>query len=319
MRKLITGIHHVTAVSGDAQENIDFYTGILGLRLVKKTVNFDDPTAYHFYFGDETGNAGTIMTTFPYGKDLRQGRHGKGKINTTAFSLPWDSIDYWLERLEKYKIAFKHPQQRFEHEAFIYLEDYDGLGIDLVFTKKETGPGYSFNTNIPAEHSIRRVHHVEMWVEGFEKTGALLTMVLNHQLIAESANRFRYAVNDQPGQYIDVLCAPDAPRGLSGRGMVHHVAFATPDAKTQLELMDEIYNFGLKTTEVRDRNYFTSIYFNEPGGIIFEIATSGPGFTIDEDISELGMELKLPAQYEERREELVKSLPEFIYPSENFQ
>lgn len=318
MEKLITGLHHVTAVSGDAQENVDFYAGLLGLRLVKRTVNFEDPTTYHFYFGDESGNPGTIMTTFPYGKDLQKGRDGKGKINTTAFSLPWDSIDYWEERLGKYEIAFKPPQRRFEDEVFIYLEDPDGLGIELVFTKKENRPGYSFGKNILADHSIRGVHHVEMWVEAFEKTGALLTGPLNHKLMAESANRFRYGVEDQPGQYVDVLWSPDAIKGLPGRGMVHHLAFATPDAETQLAVLEKIYAFGLQTTEVKDRKYFTSIYFNEPNGIIFEIATSGPGFTLDEDLSELGMELKLPAQYEERRAELDKKLPPFVYPAKNY-
>lgn len=319
MDKLITGIHHVTAVSGNAQENIDFYTGFLGLRLIKKTVNYDDPSAYHFYFGDEHGNPGTIMTTFPYGNDLQKGRDGNGKINTTAFSLPWNSIDFWLERLDKFDILFKHPQQRFEDEVFIYLEDYDGLGLELVFTQKENRPGYFYGERIPEEHSIRGIHHIELWVEAFEKTGALLTSVLNHQLIAESSNRFRYAVEDAPGQYIDILWTPNALKGFPGRGMVHHVAFATPSTESQLKLMDKIFAFGLQTTEVRNRNYFKSIYFNEPGGIIFEIATSGPGFTIDEDISELGMELKLPPQYEEKRKDLEESLPKFKYPTNEFR
>lgn len=318
MEKLITGLHHVTAISGDAQESIDFYTGILGLRLVKKTVNFEDPHTYHFYFGNETGNAGTIMTTFPYGKNLPKGRHGKGKINTTAFSLPLKSLDYWQGRLEKYAVAFKQPQQRLNGEVFIYLEDYDGLGLELVFSEKENRPGYTFKENLPIAHSIRGLHHVELWVEAFERTGALLTTVLNHQLIEEGASRFRYAIEDRPGQYIDLLCAPNSLKGLQGRGMVHHVAFATPDAQTQLTLMQAIETFGLQTTEVKDRKYFKSIYFNEPSGIIFEIATSGPGFTLDEDLSTLGRTLQLPEQYEEKRAELHRHLPHFNYPTPTF-
>lgn len=318
MEKLITGIHHVTAVSGGVQENIDFYTGVLGLRLVKKTVNFDDPNAYHFYFGDETGNAGTIMTTFPYGKDLQQGRDGVGKINTTAFSLPFQSLDFWEERLSKLNVSFKNPQQRSTSEVFIYLEDFDGMGIELVFTEKEKRNGFSYHDDIPTEHSIRGIHHVEMWVEAHEKTASLLTNVLNHQLILESSNRFRYAVEDEPGKYIDLLWAPDAVKGYPGRGMVHHVAFATPNQEAQLELRKKIQMFGLQPTEVKDRNYFTSIYFREPNGVLFEIATSGPGFGIDEDISELGMALKLPSQYEEYRDKISESLPTFIYPSEKF-
>ncbi len=319
MKKLITGIHHVTAVSGDAQENIDFYTGLLGMRLVKKTVNFDDPKAYHFYFGDATGTADTIMTTFPYGKDLQKGRHGKGKISTTAFSLPFSSVEYWEERLTAFHITFKPVQERFPGEAFIYLEDDDGLGIELVFTEKEERAGYSFSGHIPPEHSIRGIHHVELWLESPEKTGALLTKILNHELIHESYHRQRYAATDAPGHYIDILRAPDAMKGLPGRGMVHHVAFATPDGETQQQIMEKIHEYGLNTTGIKDRNYFTSIYFNEPGGIIFEIATEGPGFTADEDLSTLGMELKLPAQYEGRRAELSKILPTFNYPTEKFK
>lgn len=318
MEKLITGIHHVTAVSGGVQENIDFYTGVLGLRLVKKTVNFDDPNAYHFYFGDETGSAGTIMTTFPYGKDLQQGRDGVGKINTTAFSLPFQSLDFWEERLRNLNITFKNPQQRTAFEVFIFLEDFDGMGIELVFTAKEKKPGFSYHTEIPLEHSIRGIHHVEMWVESFEKTASLLTQVLNHKLISETSNRFRYAVEDEPGKFIDLLWTPDAIKGYPGRGMVHHVAFATPNQESQRTLLQQVRAFGLQPTEVKDRNYFTSIYFREPNGVLFEIATSGPGFGIDEDISELGMHLKLPSQYEEYRNKISENLPKFDYPSKKF-
>src|SRR5690606_12384788 len=169
MTQLITGIHHVTAVSGDAQEKINFYTDFLGLRLVQKTVNFDFPEVYHFYFGDEAGSPGTIMTTFPYGKDLKKGRHGKGKINTTAFSLRIESLDYWLERLAAYNVSHKPPQERFSGEVFIYLEDPDGLGLELVFNNRETRAGYSFTGDIPVEHSIRGIHHVELWLEEYIK------------------------------------------------------------------------------------------------------------------------------------------------------
>lgn len=312
---LITGIHHVTAVSGDVQENIDFYTGVLGLRLVKKTVNFDDPEVYHFYFGDEAGTPGTIMTTFPYGKGLAQGRQGKGKVNTTAFSLPFASLDYWLDRLEQFDVAHKRPQERFRGEAFVYLEDADGLGLELTFNDKEARKGYASGGDIPAEHAIRGIHHVELWLDSFVKNGALLKTVMDHRLIHEGSNRFRYAVEDEPGRYIDILCAPETLRGLSGSGMVHHVAFATPDAGTQREVMEKLRAFGLRTTEVRDRKYFTSIYFNEPGGVIFEIATSGPGFSIDEERASLGERLMLPAQFEEKRALLDNVLPPFIYPS----
>lgn len=314
MEKLITGIHHVTAVSGDVQENIDFYTGFLGLRLVKTTVNFDDPEVYHFYFGDESGTGGTIMTTFPYGKKVKKGRTGQGKINVTAFSLPMDSLSFWLERLKEYQIDFKPIENRFKKEQFISLEDDDGLGIELVFTEKEERMGYSYSESVPEEHSIRGIHHVTMAVNQLEKTSDFLTSILNHQLIVQEGDLYRFAVEDQPGQYIDVRVAPNMERGLSGRGMVHHVAFLTPNTTTQGMIMKKVEAYGISTTEVRDRNYFSSIYFNEPSGIIFEIATAGPGFTIDEDILELGMTLKLPEPLEARRSELTQILPPFIYP-----
>lgn len=323
MSTLITGIHHVTAVSGDMQSTIDFYQGILGLRMVKKTVNFDDPNIYHFYFaGDLDGTPpvpGSIFTSFPYGSLLKEGRHGKGKVNTTAFSLPEASLDYWTSRLDKFHIAYKSPQQRYTDEVFIYLEDPDGLGLELVFDRKENRPGSSFNPNITARHSIRGIHHVELWLDHFEKTAALLTSVMNHRLLQESAGRFRYAVDDLPGKYIDILWDISALKGLSGRGMIHHVAFATPDKDTQLELIEKLKALGLEPTEVKDRKYFSSVYFTEPGGVIFEIATSGPGFTLDESPAELGTRLMLPELFEWNREYLQRQLPAFDYDPGRFK
>lgn len=318
MDTLITGIHHVTAVTGDAQENIDFYTGVLGLRLVKQTVNFDNPEVYHFYFGDEKGTPGTIMTTFPSGKDLREGRHGKGMLNTTAFSIDIKAMDYWLERLAKFKIPFKQPQQRFGEEAFIYLEDYDGLGIELVFTAKDNREGYA-NSAVPEAYAIKGIHHVEIWLDSWERTAALLTTQMNHQLIKEGGGRFRYAVADTPGKYVDLLWTPDELKGLAGRGTVHHVAFVTPNRETQVAMMEKLDMLGLHHTEVKDRKYFESVYFREPGGVLFEIATPAPGFTVDEDIRELGSALMLPQQFEFKRTQLEQILPAFNYEPEKFK
>lgn len=322
MQTLITGIHHVTAVLGDTQTSMDFYGGILGLRLVKKTVNFDDPNVYHLYFGDTQGTPGSIFTLFPYGDRLKEGRHGKGKINTTAFSLPSNSLDFWLNRLDKFHVAHKHPQQRYEGEAFIYLEDPDGLGLELVFDSKENRPGSDFNPNIPAVHSLRGIHHVELWLDHFEKTAALLTTVMNHRLLQESSGRFRYGVDDLPGKYIDILWDSQGGqilKGLSGKGMIHHLAFATPDKKTQLELLSRLQQMGLSPTAVKDRKYFSSVYFTEPGGVIFEIATAGPGFTIDETIAELGTHLQLPESFEWNRAYLTDSLPYVHYDAQKFK
>ncbi|MDR6528815.1 glyoxalase family protein [Chryseobacterium rhizosphaerae] len=316
--KLITGLHHVTAITGNAQENIDFYTGVLGLRLVKKTVNFEYSDVYHFYFGDEYGTPGTILTTFPYGKDLINGRHGKGMLNTTAFSVSMDALEYWTNRLDQFNIQYKQPQQRLSEEVFIYLEDFDGLGLELVFNDKDQRKGYN-NGYIPKEYALKGIHHVEIWQDAYERTAALLTTQMDHKVIIESADRLRLGTEDLPGHYVDLLYMPNALKGLAGRGTVHHVAFATPDAQSQLEMVDRLNTFGLEHTEVKDRKYFTSVYFKEPGGVLFEIATSGPGFDVDEEAASLGEDLMLPKQFEEQRERLTQVLPIINYPTEKFR
>ena len=312
MEQLITGIHHVTAIAGKAQGNIDFYAGILGLRLVKKTVNFDAPEVYHFYYGDERGLPGSILTFFPYGS-IQAGRHGKGMLNTTSFSVPAASIAYWEARLQQFRINHKPVAERFGQEAYLYFEDPDGLGLELVFNDRDQRAGFTQGT-VPAEHAIRGFYHVEIWEEGYERTAALLTEQMDHRLIAEKGNRFRFAATDAPGNYIDIMCTPDSLRGLGGNGTVHHLAFATANEQTQLEARKKIAQRMLNPTPVLDRQYFTSIYFREPGGVLFEIATAGPGFSIDEDPQHLGEGLKLPAQYEPQREQIEKVIePVFLH------
>lgn len=306
MSRLITGIHHVTAIASDAQKNIDFYLGILGLRLVKKTVNFDGPDVYHFYYGDESGNPGSIMTFFPY-QGLVSGRHGKGMLNTTAFSVPLNSMNFWLERFKKYNILFKRPQERFEGEVVVYFEDADGLGLELIFNDQDARPGFSIG-NVPAEHSIKGFYNVEIWQEGYERTAALLTEQLDHTLIAEKGNRFRFAATNMPGNFVDIMCAPDSMKGLAGSGTVHHIAFNTQGKETQEEVRSRIIQRGLNPSPILDRNYFTSVYFREPGGVLFEVATAGPGFAIDESPGHLGESLKLPAQFEADRELIEKKV-----------
>jgi len=322
MKSLINGIHHVTAILGAAQKSMDFYAGILGLRLIKKTVNFDGPDVYHLYFGDSNGTPGSIFTVFPYGDSLREGRHGYGKVNTTAFSLPLDSLPFWQKRLEKFQVAHKHPQQRFGGEVFIYLEDPDGLGLELTFDEKEQRPGSGFNPNIAADYSIRGIHHAELWLDQFEKTAALLTTLMNHRLLEESSGRFRYGVDDLPGKYVDILWAGQSSgtlKGRGGRGMVHHLAFAAPDKTAQMTLHSQLEQMDLHPTEVKNRKYFSSVYFTEPGGILFEIATTGPGFTIDESTGELGTRLQLPENFEWKRAALNEQLPTVNYEAEKFK
>jgi len=317
MEKLITGIHHVTAIASDAQANIDFYAGILGVRLVKKTVNFDAPEVYHFYYGDELGHPGSILTFFPY-QGLTGGRHGKGMLNTTTFSLATGSLNYWMDRLKQSGIACKDPQERFGNELVIYLEDPDGLGLELVFTDRDKREGFTYG-HIPLQHSIKGLYNVEIWEEGYERTAALLTAQLDHVLIAEKGNRFRFAATDTPGNYVDVVCSPDSLRGLAGSGTVHHIAFSTTNAAAQLEVRKKILQRMLNTTPVLDRNYFTSIYFREPGGVLFEVATAGPGFTTDEDPAHLGEALKLPPQFETNRTQIEKALKPIRLNLKNYQ
>lgn len=306
MDKQITGIHHVTALADEPQRNIDFYTGILGLRLVKKTVNFDAPEIYHFYYGNEAGQPGTILTFFPY-DGIQKGRHGKGMLNTTTFSLPSASLQFWEARLKKFNIEFKEFEERFENEVVLYFNDPDGLGLELVFNDKDLRPGFTYG-HIPIENSIKGFYNVEIWEEGYERTAGLLTEQMDHKLIAEKGSRFRFAASDTPGSYIDILCVPDSLRGLGGGGTVHHIAFSTPDEETQLKVREKISKRMLNPTPVIDRQYFKSVYFREPGGVLFEIATAKPGFAIDEKPEALGQELKLPPQYENHREEIQNIL-----------
>lgn len=317
MEPFITGLHHVTAIAGNAQANLDFYTGILGLHLVKKTVNYDGPDVYHFYYGDERGTPGSLLTFFPY-QGLVNGRHGKGMVSTAAFSVASSSLDYWLRRFRRFDIPYKKPQERFEGEVVVYFEDEDGLGLELVFTDRDSRQGYA-NGPIPAEAAIKGIYNVEIWQEGYERTAALLTGVLDHQLVAEKGNRFRFAATDSPGNYVDVLCTPDSMKGLAGSGTVHHLALATPDKATQAELRERIVKRGLNPSPILDRNYFTSVYFREPGGVLFELATAGPGFAVDEVPGHLGEALQLPPQFEKDRAQLEKKLPPLSINTNRFQ
>ena len=317
MANLIQGIHHVTALAGDPQRNLDFYTGILGLRMVKKTVNFDAPEVYHFYYGDETGQPGSILTFFPY-EGIQKGRHGKGMLNVTTFSVPSSSISYWEERLKKFHVNYTPAQDRFEGEAAIYFQDPDGLGLELIFNDADERPGFTYGA-IPLEHSIKGFYSVEVWQEGYERTAGLLTGALDHKLIAEKGNRFRFAASDAPGNYIDILCSPDSLRGLAGGGTVHHLAFNTPTQETQLAVRAKVLEAGFNPTPVLDRQYFESIYFREPGGVLFEVATAEPGFAIDEDVQNLGGELKLPPQYEPKRQLIEKAVKPVHFNPEKFK
>jgi glyoxalase family protein len=316
MQGLINGIHHVTAIAGDPQKNLDFYAGVLGLHLVKKTVNFDAPDVYHLYYGDNAGLPGTILTFFPYG-EIPQGRRGKGMLTTVSFSVSAESVGYWQERLSKLAVPYEPVQERFGGEAFMSFLDTDGLALELVFSDKDQRPGWS-DGRIPRVHSIKGFHGVEIWEDSYEKTARLLIDFLGHKLLSEREGRYRLAANDAPGNFVDVLPTPREARAEGGRGAVHHIAFATRDKATQLELREALAEVA-HPTPVIDRQYFTSIYFHEPGGVLFEAATVGPGFAIDEPSDRLGSELKLPDAYEPRRSIIEAVLPPVALPVDAFR
>lgn len=306
MNRKITGLHHVTAMASDAQKNIDFYAGIMGLRMVKKTINFDSPNVYHLYYGDETGAPGSIMTFFPI-PGLAPGRKGKGQMTVTSFSIPENSLDYWMKRLKKFNIEYTHPQERLESEVAIYFEDNDGLGVELIANKIDKRNGYTYG-QIPEEHSVKGFYGVSLAEEGYELTAGLLTEQLDHKLILEKGNRFRFSPTGNAGDFVDVLCSPDDVRGSGGSGTIHHLAFATQDDQSQLNVREALMSSGLSVTPVMDRQYFHSIYFREPGGILFEVATSNIGFTLDEPIANLGEALKLPKWEEANRKAIEAGL-----------
>ena len=313
-----SGIHHVTAIASDPQRNIDFYAGVLGLRLVKRTVNFDDPTTYHFYFGDEIGRPGTLLTFFPW-PNARRGRQGAGQAAVTSFAIVPGSVGFWLERLLKHHVDFEQPSTRFDGERVIALKDPDGLMLELVSHQRveqfELPADADSDTQVPAEHRIRGVYAVTLWQDGQQHTADLLTTSLGFRLAREQGSVFRYTSDDsRPGSIVDLRIVPGLWPGVMGAGTVHHVAFRATDDQTQLNVREELEAGGYNVTPALDRDYFKSVYFREPGGVLFEIATDGPGFTVDEPAPLLGRALKLPAWLESRRFEIEALLPNIHLP-----
>ncbi len=312
---LITGIHHITAIAGNPQKNLDFYTGILGLRLVKKTINFDAPDVYHFYFGDELGSPGTVFTTFPF-EGARKGTKGTGELTYTAFSIPVVSLDFWIERLEKFRIPISTPLTRFG-EKLIRFEDHDGMGIELIANDKDSRKGWTYG-NIPLQFSIRGFYGATLNLKAKELTEKLLTQFMDYRFIAEENGRFRYGTKGGPGDIVDIIIDPSGRHGVQSAGTVHHIAFRTANVNSQKEIQEILMRNGFQVTEVKDRNYFKSIYFREPGGVLFEIATDDPGFAIDEDEAHLGELLKLPEWIEPQREKLEARLAKVELRTEQY-
>jgi glyoxalase family protein len=305
MKTPISGIHHITAITADAQKNVDFYTGVLGLRLVKLTVNFDDPTSYHLYYGDERGGPGTIMTFFAWPGAYR-GRIGAPQVTTTAFAIPPGSTRFWSQRLAEQKVGAITEKDVFGQRSLSFI-DPDGIQLELI-ASEQANPQRSWSRGpVPAEHAIRGFHSATLSEEGYEHTARLLTETMGLNAGPTEGNRFRYSMSD--GTIIDLLCVPDGRHGNLGAGIVHHIAFRAANDADQLEWRRTLIAGASNVSPVMDRNYFHSIYYREPGGVLFEIATDGPGFDVDEPLAQLGMTLKLPAQYEALRAQIESVLP----------
>jgi glyoxalase family protein len=318
----VTGIlrlHHVTAIASDPQRNLDFYAGLLGLRLVKRTVNFDDPETYHFYFGDEVGTPGSILTFFPW-PGARSGRQGPGQVAVTSFAILPSALGFWIERLVRHGIKYEGPVKRGSSpaaaEQVISFRDHDGLMLELVaHPGAEARPAWANASGISREHAIHGFHGVTLWVEKGEASEKLLMDTLGFRPVREEGSTRRFAVGDGgPGSLVDLRVTGGFVRGVGGAGTVHHVAWSVADDATQLVVRERVETAGLNPTPVIDRNYFHSVYFHEPGGVLFELATNLPGFTIDEPLERLGERLMLPTQFEPRRAEIEAVLPQIHLP-----
>jgi glyoxalase family protein len=306
-------IHHVTAIAGDPQRNLDFYTGVLGLRLVKLTVNFDDPGSYHLYFGDELGRPGSILTFFPW-PDGRRGRQGTGQVGTVSLAVPFASLGFWVERLVQHGIKFEGPIRRFDEQVLAF-SDPDGLLLELVATPRVERVTPWADGPVPPEHAVRGVHGATIWEDGERGTAELLTTHMGYRAAGEEDNRLRFeSAAEGVGTVIDLRRVPGFWAGAIGVGTVHHVAFRAATDQEQLERRARLEEAGIGATPVVDRQYFHSVYFREPGGVLFEIATDAPGFTLDEPAAELGTHLKLPPMYERMRERIEQTLPPVRLP-----
>jgi glyoxalase family protein len=309
----IAGIHHITAIASAPQQNLDFYTQVLGLRLLKVTVNFDDPGSYHFYFGNHAGSPGSVLTFFPW-PGAPRGTVGNGQVSATTFAVRPGALEFWRDRLREQRIPAEDPGQRFG-EAVLRCVDPDGMPLELVGTS-DANPDAAYSVDgIPQEYAICGFHSATLLEEGYESTAHLLQDVMGLRFVGQDENRFRYAATGSgSGRIVDVVCSPDGRRGRLGAGIVHHIAWRTSDATQQKYWRDDLVTRGFNVSPIMDRVYFRSIYFREPGGILFEIATDGPGFAADEPPDHLGERLALPAWLEPRRTAIEQALPSLALP-----
>lgn len=308
MENKILGLHHITAIAGDAKRNFNFYSNILGLRFIKKTVNFDDPGTYHFYFGDEVGSAGTILTFFPWGEGIQQGRKGAGMATEIGYSVPKGSLEFWQKRFDQYNVIYNKPAEKFGEKYLTFL-DPDGLKLELIESKTEDNRKAWETDEVKADVATKGFHNITLTLNNIKPTAAILTEIFGYKLIDQDVNRYRYATDAvENAAIVDLVELTDEKRGLNANGTVHHVAFRVANDEILMHFREKIADYGLQITPQIDRQYFHSLYFREPGGVLFEIATDNPGFTVDESLEELGQNLKLPAQYESQREAIEAHL-----------
>lgn len=309
MENRILGLHHITAIADNAKRNHEFYTKVLGLRMVKKTVNFDDPGTYHFYFGDETGTPGTILTFFPW-EGIGQGRTGTGMATNIGYSVPKDSLEFWADRFKQFNIKYDEVTEKFG-ESYLSFRDPDGLNIDLIVSSSEDKRKPWETDDVKANVAMKGFHNIILTLKNSEATAEILTDVLGYKLLKQEGNLYRFKTDAiENAAIVDILELPDAAPGHNAAGTNHHVAFRVKDDTILMEYREKVLSKGLSITPKIDRDYFFSLYFREPGGVLFELATDNPGFTKDEPLNELGTHLKLPAQYEPARVEIEKVLPQ---------
>jgi glyoxalase family protein len=308
MNNRIKGIHHITAIAGNAKKNYDFYTRVLGLRLVKKTVNFDDPHTYHFYYGDKVGTPGSILTFFPW-EGIATGRRGARQVTEIGYSVPESSLDFWLKRLDDNNVIYNKPAEKFGEQYLSFL-DPDGLKIELTVPKNADNREPWTTTEVGAANATRGFHNITITSNKIEATAKILTDIFGYRLLEQHVNRYRFITDAvDNAAIVDLVEIPSEIAGHVAGGSVHHVAFRVENEEILMQYREKIVNLGLHITEKIDRNYFYSLYFREPGGVLFELATENPGFATDETVEQLGSGLKLPAQYESIRKDIEETLP----------
>jgi glyoxalase family protein len=307
MENRILGLHHITAIADNAKRNLDFYTKVLGVRLVKKTVNFDDPGTYHFYFGNETGTPGTILTFFPW-EGIGKGTNGSGLATHIGYSVPKGSLEFWKNRFQQFNISFQEGE--IFGEKLISFNDPDGLQLQFIESSTPDDRKVWTTDDIKDENALKGFHNITLTLKKADPTIKVLTDIFGYDLQKQEGERYRFATDAiDTANLVDIIENDKIPAGRNAGGTNHHVAFRVKDDQVLMEFREKVMSAGLSITPKIDRDYFYSLYFREPGGVLFEIATDNPGFTVDEPLNELGQGLKLPKQYEAMRSQIEESLP----------